>query len=115
MSKAGRHKKNLAFVDQTRPSDRVDIGVYVSEDNRRLTCEMPSPRKKRRSRVMDAAQLNEGFNDWLPMDASPDPEQSDSEPIPQVVSNIVSLGKRKRYLSSVSLASSTNLLVQTCS
>lgn len=102
-ARKGRPRRFQAFVEDAADDQSNDVGIYVSTDGRRAHKDKARATKKQR---LDPAELNDPFKDWNPVadDEGGDglEDGDDTAARPGVVVDTDALGKRKRYLSSVS-------------
>lgn len=91
------------------PAQQVDIGLYPSQDGRRVILDAPSPPRKKR-RGIQPSDLEDNFAHWDPGEGGDDGEggaYSGDEGYngpSAVVADLEPLTTRTRYLSSVSLS-----------
>jgi hypothetical protein len=93
-SRKGRPKAAELFINKSGPSQKSDVGLYMSRDGRRVEQAFTSPKKK--CRIAPSA-LDDTFASWLP---GIEMDQGD-DAVAHVVCDPEVLGKRKQYLSSV--------------
>lgn len=116
-NRRGRPRRVQVFTEAPLQADSVDVGIYVSNDGARAHRDVGNQKRRR----IDPSQLDDPLAQWTPVDDLENfyngdndfaDDEDTSSSIPGVVADDERLGKRKRYLSSVSiLVFSISLLV----
>lgn len=115
-NRRGRPPQNRAYTFTETPSqaESIDTGIYVSNDGARFHKDKGNHKRRR----IAPSQLEDPFADWTPMGDVEDAYYGDddtfdeSQPtMPGVVADEEALGKRKRYLSSVSFSALPHIFI----